>query len=111
MDFYGADVFEGWDDTVFLARGPLRTLETAGGFEVCDRTGEVVERTSDGVAAHWLRDFGNVVAMRAAAAQLVRKLEAVEPAINSAFTIAYIHGSKYDGPSYGVEVEELRRLL
>lgn len=50
--------------------------------------------------------------LTAASAALVRKLDAVKPGIDAAFTMAAIHGHVYySGPRYGIELEALRKLV
>ena len=45
------------------------------------------------------------------AGQFVDKIKALEPAINGAFAIAHVHGSKYDGPNYCKEMAELLAVI
>lgn len=49
--------------------------------------------------------------VRAAALELIAKLDAVKPHIDSLETLAYVHGARYSGPEYGTALAALRALL
>ena len=43
--------------------------------------------------------------------ELVDKLDAVEGAITSLTTLAWVHGHRYKGPSYGKALEHAKEVL
>jgi hypothetical protein len=49
--------------------------------------------------------------LREAGEALVTKLEECKAAIESAFTMAWIHGARYDGPNYKAELEALKAAV
>ena len=49
--------------------------------------------------------------LREALRDLVAALDACQPGITAAFTFAHIHGQRYDGPTYEVELKAARKAL
>jgi hypothetical protein len=49
--------------------------------------------------------------LRRAASELVVKLDACKPYIDNANLMQSLHGIKYNGPTYGEELERLREVL
>ena len=49
--------------------------------------------------------------LREALKDLVAALDACQPGITAAFTFAHIHGQRYDGPTYEVELKAARKAL
>lgn len=49
--------------------------------------------------------------LRTKASAFVNKLDELTPAINGMFTFAFVHGNKYDGPTWEKELAELRSAL
>ena len=43
--------------------------------------------------------------------ELVDKLDAVEGAIKSLTTLAWVHGHRYTGPNYGEALEHAKKVL
>lgn len=58
----------------------------------------------------WVR-YEDVAVLIAVARELVAKLDACKPYIDAAFSMGAIHGGRYDGPSYGTELEAVRVAL
>lgn len=50
-------------------------------------------------------------AFPARARALVNALDHCKEVIDGAFVMAHIHGARYNGPSYGVELDALRQSL
>lgn len=42
---------------------------------------------------------------------LVDKLDAVQPTVEAWAVLAHVHGQRYDGPNYAVELQSARELL
>lgn len=42
---------------------------------------------------------------------LVDKLEECQPYIDDTFILGYVHGGRYDGPTYGEELKAAKEIL
>lgn len=68
-----------------------------------------------GVPVLLILDDGSQVVVgreeREAVADLVKALDACKAGIESAFEWAWLHGQRYDGPTYDRELERVRAIL
>jgi DNA-directed RNA polymerase specialized sigma24 family protein len=99
-------------------RGPFRLLDSGDAMKpltICDREGAPLEECFQGSADRgWYAryvDMANDMLLRNAARGLLDRIDELTPAMNSAFTMAYLHGQSYDGPTWVKELEALRRLV
>ena len=77
-----------------------RLKETADGMDVPP---EVSEEIEEGMV--------EITKLRDALRELVDALDRCKPGIDSAFSMAWVHGQRYDGPTYEKELEAARTTL
>jgi hypothetical protein len=79
--------------------------------QVCDARVNVYKETPESGFADYLANLEHAEWVEEMARSLIAKLDALQPAIDTAFTLMWVHGQKHNGPTYGKELEDLRRLL